>query len=148
MATSIAPVGFESLADEPFLSITTFRKDGTQASTPVWFVSDDLGRHVFVATGAHTWKVRRIRRNPHVRVAACTARGKVKSEPIDGIARFVDDEALVRRLQTEKYGWQKWLIEKANAFTARLRRKPVEDPVFLEIVPRAEVAELPETRAA
>jgi PPOX class probable F420-dependent enzyme len=140
--------GFERLADEPFVSITTFRKDGTEASTPVWFVSDDLRQRIFVATGAETWKVRRIRRNPHVRVAACTARGKVTAEPIDGTARLVDEEALVRRLQAEKYGWQRWLIEKANAVMTWLRRKPTDEAVYLEIVPRAEVAVPSERRAA
>jgi PPOX class probable F420-dependent enzyme len=148
VSTSREILGFESLADEPFVSITTFRRDGTEASTPVWFVSDDLRRHIFVATGAGTWKVRRIRRNPHVRVAACTARGKVRGRALDGIASLVDEEALVRRLQAEKYGWQRWLIEKAYDLSTWLTRKPAGESVFIEIVPRNEVVALPDRRAA
>jgi PPOX class probable F420-dependent enzyme len=128
--------GFSGLAGKKYLSITTFRRDGSEASTPVWFVSDDIERRLFVATGADTWKVRRIARNPHVRVAACTASGKVTGDSIDGIARFVDEGDLVRRLQSEKYGWQKWLIEKAYVLSAKLMRKPTGESVYVEIVPR------------
>ena len=147
MSTTTEPAGFSTLKDESYLSITTFRRDGTQASTPVWFVSDDLRKRLFVATGARTWKVRRIRRDPHVRVARCTARGRVTGEPIDGVARIVDEGPLVRRLQTEKYGWQKWLIEKAYSLTRAVRRKPAEAAIFLEIVPMP-AHRTSETRAA
>ena len=129
-------IGFTSLDGARYLSITTFRRDGTETSTPVWFVSDDLRRHVFVSTGADTWKVRRIRMNPHVRVAPCTATGNPTGQPIDGTARIVDEEQFVNRLQSEKYGWQKWLIEKAYIVSMRWRGKPTGESVFLEIVPR------------
>ena len=147
MATTIAPDGFSSLEGKPYLAITTFRRDGSEASTPVWFVSDDLERHLFVATGAKTWKVRRIRRDPHVRVAACTSRGKVNGARLDGVARLVEEEPLVRRLQRDKYGWQLWLAETVSALMRRVRRKPAEAAVFLEITPIAEDTET-HTRAA
>lgn len=124
---------FAALADERYISITTFRRDGSSASTPVWVVSDDPHR-LLVATGADTWKVRRIRRRPHVRVAGCSARGKIHGEIFGGIARLVDEEPLVRRLQAEKYGWQKWLIEKGYALSRLATRKPAEESVFIEIV--------------
>ena len=148
MTTSTERLGFSGLEGERYLSITTFRRDGTPASTPVWFVSDDLARHLLVATGATTWKVGRIQRNPHVRVAPCTARGKATGEAIDGVARFVDEGDLVRRLQTEKYGWQKRLIESAYSVSRWVARKPAEEAVFIEVVPRTELALLPEERAA
>ena len=147
MATSTEPLAFPTLEGERYLSITTFRRDGTSATTPVWFVSDDPRRRVLVATGAATWKVGRIRRNPHVRIAPCTARGKPTGVPMDGVARFVDEGELVRTLQAEKYGWQKWLIEKAYGVTRWITRKPAEEAVFIEIVPRREVG-LAEQRAA
>jgi uncharacterized protein len=148
MPTTAQPTGFSSLEGKPYLSITTFRRDGTEASTPVWFVSDDLRRRLFVATGAKTWKMRRIRRDPHVRVAACTSRGKVKGEPIDGVARVVDEEPLVRRLQSEKYGWQKWLVESAYGLGRAVTRKPAEESVFLEITPLVEAGAATHSRAA
>jgi PPOX class probable F420-dependent enzyme len=135
METASGAIGFSQLEGERYLSITTFRPDGTAASTPVWFVSDDLSRRVFVATGANTWKVRRIRRDPHVRVAACSARGKSTGAAIDGLARIVEDEPLVRRLQREKYGWQKSLAESVSRLTRFATRRPNEEAVYLEIVP-------------
>ncbi len=140
--------GFSGLEGAGYLAITTFRRDGTEASTPVWFVSDDLRERLFVATGAKTWKVRRIRRDPRVRVAACTSRGKLKGEPIDGVARIVDEERFVRRLQEEKYGWQLWLAESVSAAMRRLRRKPAEEAVFLEITPLTAAEHVPVSRAA
>ena len=136
MATSTEPLAFPTLEGERYLSITTFRRDGTSATTPVWFVSDDPRRRVLVATGAATWKVGRIRRNPHVRIAPCTARGKPTGVPMDGVARFVHEGELVRTLQAEKYGWQKWLIEKAYVLSMKMMRRPTGDSVYLEIVPR------------
>ena len=138
MSTSTQePPPLAGIADERYISITTFRRDGSPASTPVWVVSDDPHR-LLVATGAETWKVRRIKRDPHVRVAACSARGKVHGETIDGVARLVDEEPLVRELQRDKYGWQMRLLEKSNALVRRIRRKPSEEAVFIEIVAEPE----------
>jgi PPOX class probable F420-dependent enzyme len=135
--TAEAPSSFSSLAKERYLSITTFRRDGSPASTPVWVVSDDPHR-LLIATGAETWKVRRIKRDPHVRVAACSARGKEHGEPLTGVARLVEEERLVRRLQREKYGWQMRLVESVNAFTRRVLRRPGETATFIEVVPDEE----------
>ena len=122
-----------ALADERYVSITTFRRDGSAASTPVWVVSDDPHR-LLIATGADTWKVRRIRRDPHVSVVGCSARGKAHGEEVDGVARLVDEAPLVRRLQDEKYGWQKRLLEKGSRLVLRLTRKPWPEEAFIEIV--------------
>jgi PPOX class probable F420-dependent enzyme len=128
---------FSSLASERYVSITTFRRDGSPASTPVWVVSDDPHR-LLIATGADTWKVRRIKRDPHVRIAGCSARGKEHGEPVSAVARLVDEGPLVRRLQHEKYGWQMRLLERANALVRKLRRAPAEEAAFIEVVPEEE----------
>jgi PPOX class probable F420-dependent enzyme len=133
------PTTLSSLADERYVSITTFRRDGTPASTPVWVVSDDPHR-LLVATGAGTWKVKRIKRDPHVRVAACNARGKVHGEAVDAVAHLVDEEPLVRRLQYEKYGWQKRLLESVYGLVLRLTRRPRPKEAFIEITQDADEA--------
>jgi hypothetical protein len=105
-----------SLADARYISLTTFRSDGTHASTPVWVVSDD-GRRLLVWTAASTWKVRRIHRNADVLVAACGFRGKERGPRYQGRARVVDDldvASLIRR----KYGWQKRLLDVINRNSA------------------------------
>jgi uncharacterized protein len=100
------------LAEARYISLTTRRRDGSLASTPVWVVSDD-GRRLLVWTGGSTWKAKRIRRDPRVLVAAASFRGRERGPRIEGRASFVDDvdiHALVRR----KYGWQKRLLERLN----------------------------------
>ena len=67
------------LGSEHYVSLTSFRRDGTPVATPVWVIAHD-GR-LYVWTGARTGKVRRIRGNPEVTLAACTARGTVTGPP-------------------------------------------------------------------
>jgi len=81
-----------SLARERHISLTTFKRDGTAVATPVWVVSDD-GRRLLVWSGAQTWKVKRIRRDPNVRVTPCDAKGKVQGDSIDGTARLLGPTA-------------------------------------------------------
>src|SRR6266516_6782159 len=50
-----------------YLSITSFRPDGSGVTTPVWFVQE--GRRLLVETDSHSYKVRRIRHTPFVKVA-------------------------------------------------------------------------------
>ena len=130
-----------ALANGRYVSITTYRRDGSAASTPVWVVSDDPHR-LLVATGPKTWKVRRIRANPHVCVTGCNARGTLHGTTVDGVARLVEEEQLVRRLQLEKYGWQMRLIEFGYELVRRIRRKPREEAVFIEIVAATDDAPL------
>ena len=68
-----------TLAREKQISLTTFKRDGTPASTPVWTVSDD-GRRLLVWSAADTWKVKRIRRDPRVRVAGCDFHGTIHTD--------------------------------------------------------------------
>jgi len=102
-----------SLARRRYISLTTFRRDGTEVSTPVWVVSDD-GRRLLVWTGGKTWKVKRIRANPRVLVAPATFRGRERGPRIEGRARILeghDAKPLIR----EKYGWQMRLLERFSS---------------------------------
>jgi PPOX class probable F420-dependent enzyme len=70
----------EALFPGRYLSVTSFKRDGTGVPTPVWFVSD--GRRLFALTDLHSAKVWRVHRNPHVLIASCRADGKLRSEPV------------------------------------------------------------------
>jgi PPOX class probable F420-dependent enzyme len=73
-----------------YISLETFKKNGQGVKTPVWFV---LHNNIFyVYTEADSWKVKRIRNNPRVRVAACNIRGVVKGPWLEGAASRVDGE--------------------------------------------------------
>jgi uncharacterized protein len=97
------------LADARYISLTTFRRDGTEASTPVWVASDD-GVRLLVWTGGSTWKAKRIRNDPRVLVARSNYKGKERGPRLEGRARIVDDvdiNGIVRR----KYPVQKRMLE-------------------------------------
>jgi PPOX class probable F420-dependent enzyme len=121
---------YTSLREPRYISLTTHRRDGSLASTPVWVVSDD-GRRLLVYTGARTWKVKRIRRDAHVFVAACNARGHEHGPRLEGTARILGPDAadLVVPLVRRKYGWQRRLLE----LVSRRRRVPRPAPVYIEI---------------
>ncbi len=80
-----------------YLSVTSFKRDGTGVATPVWFVSD--GRRLFAFTDLHSAKVRRIRRDPHVLVASCRVDGKLHGEPVSARAEVLTTDAELERVQ-------------------------------------------------
>jgi uncharacterized protein len=100
------------LRTERYISLTTFKRDGTPVSTPVWVVSDD-GNRLLVWSAATTWKVRRIRRDPRALVAAASFRGKERGDRVAVTARVIDDPGIDRLLR-EKYGWQKRALDFVN----------------------------------
>ena len=61
------------LEAEPFVDLVSFRADGSPAHTPVWVSGD--GTQLFVSTFGDSWKVRRVRADPVVAVAACDGPG-------------------------------------------------------------------------
>jgi PPOX class probable F420-dependent enzyme len=126
-----------SLVNERYIKLTTYKRDGTQVSTPVWVVSDD-GKRLLVWTGSNTWKAKRLRRDPRVLVAASDARGNAKGEALPGTARFVDEGGLVIRLLVEKYGWQKRGLDAFNNLMRRLQRRPRAPSVYIAIVDAAQ----------
>lgn len=117
-----------SLAGERCISLTTFKRDGSPVSTPVWVTSDD-GRRLLVWSGARTWKVRRVRRDPRVLVAAASFRGVERGARIAGRARVVTDPGIDRLLH-RKYGVLKRLLDLLN------RRAQPGSWVTIEIVDR------------
>jgi PPOX class probable F420-dependent enzyme len=90
-------VGLVDLGDETYVSLTTFRRDGTPVLTPVWVARDD-GR-LLIRSAANGWKVKRIRRDKHVRVAGCSFNGKVHGETFDVEATVSADTAAVQELE-------------------------------------------------
>jgi hypothetical protein len=86
-----------------YVSITTYRRDGTGVSTPVWFVSE--GGQLLVVTETGSGKVKRIGRNPFVTVAACSARGRLHGRPSPAIADLLPPTEVerVKRLMGRKY---------------------------------------------
>ena len=77
-----------------YLSITSYRRDGTGVATPVWFVESE-GR-LFVETDSESFKVKRIRTNPAVTVAPSSASGRIRGQPVPARAEVVGEGELPR----------------------------------------------------
>ena len=86
-----------------YLSLESFKRDGTAVATPVWFVTD--GGKILVVTDAGSYKVGRIRRNPAVTLGECTASGRLRSRRVPGRAQVlpVSDVPRVQQLMARKY---------------------------------------------
>ncbi len=125
--------------DGKYLSLTSFRRDGTGVATPVWFVADDGS--LLVETDADSYKVKRIRRDPHVRIAPCDARGRLRGEPVEAEARILpeSERARVEQLLAQKYRIDRVIVYPLYRLLTRLRgrgSKTHEPPVTLAITPR------------
>ena len=108
-----------------YLSITSFKRDGSGVATPVWFVSD-AGR-LFALTDLHSAKVRRIRRDPRVLVAPCRANGKLRGEPVEARAEILTatpDLERVQRLLKRRYKVSYRLVMLGYRVGRRLRGRP------------------------
>ena len=123
-----------TLAREKHISLTTFKRDGTPVSTPVWAVTDD-GRRLLIWSAADTWKVKRIRRDPHVRVAGCDFHGTGHGDVVEATARLLPDGPLVDRLLREKYPTKRPL-DALNTILRMARRRPKAASAYIEILPR------------
>ena len=93
------------LAECSYILLTTFRKDGTPVSTPVWSVSVD--GELWVWTAPDAGKVKRIRRSGEIRVGPCTLRGRPRGVPVPGHAELIErpDALKVMDALVAKYGW-------------------------------------------
>jgi PPOX class probable F420-dependent enzyme len=117
------------LDQERYISLETFRRDGSGVKTPVWAAALD-GRLVIVTDGT-SYKVKRLRNNPKCRAAASDARGKVKGPWFDGQCRILDDAGQIARAHAalrDKYGWQMWLLDTFSRLGRRIGRR-----AFLEV---------------
>lgn len=102
----------DTLGETPYVNLETFRKNGTGVQTPVWVArsGDELG----IFTNGESYKVKRLRRNPRIRIAKCGVRGALKGPWHEGTARLVGEaprqQAILDALH-RKYGWQMKLAD-------------------------------------
>jgi uncharacterized protein len=108
----------DQLADEKYVLLTTFRKDGRAVPTPVWVARD--GAELAVWTAADSGKVKRIRRSGRVTLAPCDVRGRPRGPAVPGHARVGDaaDRERLGRLVGRKYG----VLGRLTMWGSRIRR--------------------------
>ena len=104
-------------------SLETFRKTGAGVRTPVWFARDSASSNgvtrFYVYTLPDSGKVKRIRNNPKVRIAACNMRGDVRGAWVDAKARLCSGDEVEKgqSLLIQKYG----LMKRIGDFFSGLR---------------------------
>ena len=130
----ISEVSFDLLNDHNYMNLTTYRKNGTEVTRPVWFAKED-GALYFVSVEG-SGKVKHIRNDANVFVSPSDARGNPLSEErIAGTARIYakgeSTAAKANRALNQKYGIQKALFSLMFFF----RRSTV---VWGEILPVTE----------
>ena len=120
MAATTTARAFAALDEYQFLNLTTFRRDGTPATSPLWFVHED-GR-LYLTTFAETAKVKRLRANDRAEVAPADRGGKPLGSPIAVRGRCVADRheaERARALFARRYGWQFRLLDPLFALVSR-----------------------------
>nr|WP_202462392.1 PPOX class F420-dependent oxidoreductase [Streptomyces sp. SID8374] len=121
----VASVTLQDFARSEYVSLTTYRKDGTPVATPVWAAAE--GEVLYVWTRSDSWKVKRLRNNTDVVITVCDVRGKIAegAPSAEGTARLLDaDETRqVRKLLARKYTWKFWLVD-WPATIARFGKRP------------------------
>lgn len=97
----------DRLASGAYVSLTTFKRDGTAVATPVWV--SHTGDRLYVWTEAGSGKVKRVRNDGRVLLAPSDARGRPQGAHVEGSATVLDaaaDVARVASLHRRKYGLQ------------------------------------------
>jgi PPOX class probable F420-dependent enzyme len=108
-----------TLSAEKYIRVTTFKKNGTEVSTPTWVV--DLGDGTIgFYTSSTSGKAKRLKNNPKVVVQPSDGRGRAKpaTSPLTGTAVVVtgpERDAIYAKV-VEKYG----LMTKLTRFLAKV----------------------------
>jgi PPOX class probable F420-dependent enzyme len=122
-------MGFEAFAGHKYLNLETFKKSGEGVKTPVWFASDPPVRldssdaKLFVYTIGVSGKVKRIRNSPRVRIAPCTASGKLLGDWAEARAEIVTGAEAEHgmKLLNKKYVPWKQMLDFFASFRRRER---------------------------
>ena len=102
---------------QKYMSLETFKKNGQGVKTPAWFVLHENALYLY--TEADSWKVKRIRNNPRVRVAVCSIRGDIKGPWLDATASLVEGD---ERLAADTLLDRKYFLKKLFNFLTRINR--------------------------
>ena len=102
-----------ALADEQYVSFTTYRRDGGSSFVPVWIVGAGDGKLGFT-TSSSSWKAKRLANDDRIQIQPSDARGRIKAgtTPQSGtavVAKGTEFEAMTGRIKA-KYGFPVVLI--------------------------------------
>jgi PPOX class probable F420-dependent enzyme len=124
-----------------YISLTTFKRDGSAVSTPVW-ITGAAGTYAFT-TGGGAWKTRRLLHNSSVRVQVCDMRGRAAPQATTyvgtgEVAGAAEAVAAAERALASKYGWQFHAITIFEGLRGRLGRGERHEQVAIHLSLREE----------
>ena len=114
----------DALFASSYLLHSTRRKNGPRVDTPVWFAGTPLAFYVFSAGDAG--KVKRLRNFSEVKVAPCSATGKLRGDWLAATATLIsreDDCAQAYQALNAKYGWQMRLTDWLSRLGGRYHQR-------------------------
>ena len=114
-----------SITDEKYVSLTTYKKDGSTKALPVWIADFGDGTIGFT-TASDSYKVKRLGNDPRVILQASSSRGEVRegTEPVTGTSTVVtgSDFERYRDAVKSKYGVQYTTIALLGKFMKLIGR--------------------------
>lgn len=126
------------LADERYVLVTSFRRDGSPVGTAVWIAPLGTNEVCFTTSG-EAGKVKRIRRDGRVTVQPSDVRGRPRpgSSVVTATARVVtgDDFRPVERAIAAKYGLQYRLVVWSGRLSGLFKRTSVADAGIVITLP-------------
>ena len=130
-------IGHLHLADERFVSLTTFRRSGEAVSTPVWVGRD--GDALVVLTPSGSGKVKRLRHDPRVELRPCGRFGQVADDavPVAGRAEIREEPEHVTRARhviRRAYPIESRIVLGIERLAELVRRRPRTERLALFIL--------------
>lgn len=111
-------MSMKQFENQQYINLETFKKTGQGVKTPVWFAQEN--GVLYTRTMANSWKVKRLNRDPHIKVVPSDVRGEPLGSWVNGRAYEITDPAQanhINRLMNKKYG----LIKRGFDVMGKLR---------------------------
>ena len=107
--------------DEKYLNLETYKKNGQEVRTPVWFVIDNAV--IYVITPSTTGKVKRLTYSKNIRIVPSNMKGTPKGNWVGATAYFANESESSQaiKLRKKKYG----LMAKLIGLAVYRKGKPV-----------------------
>ncbi|MGW7578474.1 PPOX class F420-dependent oxidoreductase [Streptomyces sp. NPDC054765] len=124
----------DAVAGSAYVSLVTYRRNGSPVATPVWAVAD--GAELLVWTRDDSWKVKRLRNDARVTVTPCDVRGRIAegARTVEGTGRLLEGASglgRVRKAMARKYGLRFRLMDVVGALVRGGKRPHVGISVTL-----------------
>lgn len=122
-----------SIANEKYVSLTTYRKDGSSSAVPVWIVDAGGGAAAFT-TASTSLKARRLANNAAIKLQPCDMKGRV-TDGTDAVSATATvspaDFDRVRALVKKKYGMAFHMINAMGRVSSMLGKGPMADAAIM-----------------